>query len=52
MVKFRGSVSDVKAALEAATKRANELAGIVAEYEIARPTEDTEKMLKISGLDK
>ena len=49
MVKFRGSVSDVKAALEAATKRANELAGIVAEYEIARPTE---KMLKISGLDK
>ena len=48
MVKFRGSVSDVKAALEAA----NELAGIVAEYEIARPTEDTEKMLKISGLDK
>ena len=52
MVKFRGSVSDVKAALEAATKRANELAGIVAEYEIARPTEDTEKMLIISGLDK
>ena len=52
MVKFRGSVSDVKAALEAATKRANELAGIVAVYEIARPTEDTEKMLKICGLDK
>ena len=38
MVKFRGRVSDVKAAVEAATKRANELAGIVAEYEIARPT--------------
>lgn len=51
MVKFRGSVSDVQAALEAARARAEELAGVVAEYEIARPTEDTEKMLKLSGLD-
>ena len=32
--------------------RAEELAGVVNEYEIARPTADTEKMLKISGLDK
>lgn len=52
MVKFRGSVSDVQAALDAARARANELAGVVNEYEIARPTEDTEKMLKLSGLDK
>ncbi len=52
MVKFRGSVSDVQAALDAARTKANELAGVVNEYEIARPTEDTEKMLKISGLDK
>ena len=52
MVKFRGSVSDVQAALDAAKARAEQLAGIVAEYEIARPTEDTEKMLKISALDK
>ncbi len=52
MVKFRGSVSDVQAALEAAKARAEELAGVVNEYEIARPTADTEKMLKISGLDK
>ena len=51
MVKFRGSVSDVQAALEAASARAKELAGIVTEYKIARPTEDTEKMLKLSGLD-
>ena len=49
MVKFRGSVSD---ALEAAKARAEELAGVVTEYEIARPTEDTEKMLKLTGLDK
>ena len=52
MVKFRGSGSDVTAALEAAKARAEELAGVVNEYEIARPTEDTEKMLKITGLDK
>ena len=52
MIKFRGSVSDVTAALAAAKERAEELAGVVNEYEIARPTEDTEKMLKITGLDK
>ncbi len=52
MVKFRGSVSDVKAALAAARQKAQELAGVVAEYAIAGPTEDTEKMLKISGMDK
>lgn len=52
MIKFRGSVSDVQAALEAARAKAESLAGVVAEYEIARPTQDTEKMLKLSGLDK
>lgn len=52
MIKFRGSVSDVQAALEAAETKAVGLAGIVAKYEIARPTQDTEKMLKLSGLDK
>lgn len=52
MVKFRGSVSDVEAALEAAKAKAEELAGVVTEYAIARPTVDTEKMLKLTGLDK
>lgn len=52
MIKFRGAVSDVEAALEAAKARAEELSGVVNEYEIARPTADTEKMLKLSGLDK
>ena len=33
-------------------QKAQELAGVVAEYAIAGPTEDTEKMLKISGMDK
>ena len=52
MIKFRGSVSDVEAALEAATVRAEQMAGIVTKYKIARPTEDTEKMLKLSAFDK
>ena len=52
MIKFRGSISDVRAAVEAAKQRALELAGVVATHEIARPEEDTEKMLKLSGMDK
>ncbi len=50
-IKFRGSVSDVKAAVEAATKRANEVSGVITSYIIPRPEADTEKMLKISGMD-
>lgn len=52
MIKFRGSISDVRAALDAANKRASELAGVVAMHEIASPEVDTEKMLKLSGMDK
>lgn len=52
MIKFRGSVAAVEAAVEAAGARAEELAGVVDSYKIARPTEDTDKMLKLSGLDK
>lgn len=52
MIKFRGPVADVEAALKAAEEVAKNLTGIVSEYTIARPTEDTEKMLKLSALDK
>lgn len=52
MVKFRGSVADVKAALDAAKEKANSLAGVVTIHEIARPMPDTDKMLKISAFDK
>jgi Carbon dioxide concentrating mechanism/carboxysome shell protein len=52
MIKFRGNIADVKAALEAAKMRANEMAGVVTDYAIARPTKDTEKMLKLSAFDK
>ena len=52
MIKFRGTVSDVRAAVDAAKRRAEELAGVVATHEIARPEEDTEKMLRLSVMDK
>lgn len=51
-VKFRGSVEDVTAAVEAGMAEANRKAGVVQHYVIANPTEDTTKMLKISALDK
>ena len=47
-VKFRGSVTDV----EAAVRKANEISGVITTYIIPRPEADTEKMLKLSGLDK
>ena len=50
-IKFRGSVSDVKADVESATIRANEVSGVITSYIIPRPEADTEKMLKISGMD-
>ena len=52
VVKFRGSITDVTAAVEAAVKKANEVTGVITTHIIPRPTADTEKMLKISGLDK
>ena len=51
-VKFRGSVQDVTAAVEAGMAIAEKEAGVVQHYVIANPTEDCEKMLKISCLDK
>lgn len=51
-VKFRGSIEDVTAAMEAAQTAAKAKAGIVAKHIIARPETDVEKMLKLSGLDK
>ncbi|MGN0306659.1 MAG: BMC domain-containing protein [Lachnospiraceae bacterium] len=51
-VKFRGSVADVEEAMRAAGEVAKAHTGIVSYHIIPRPTEDTEKMLKISALDK
>ncbi len=51
-VKFRGSVEDVTAAIEAAEEAANKLTGVVSKHIIPGPMEDTEMMLHLNGLDK
>ncbi len=51
-IKFRGSIADVEAAMEAGVKMAESLTGVVQKHIIARPTSDTGKMLKLSAFDK
>ncbi|MCD7739583.1 MAG: BMC domain-containing protein [Lachnospiraceae bacterium] len=51
-IKFRGSISDVEAAMEAGIEMAKTVSGVVQHYIIPNPTDDTCKMLKLSGFDK
>lgn len=51
-IKYRGSVAAVEAAVEAGLAAANRMAGVVQHHIIPNPEEGTEKMLKISALDK
>ena len=51
-VKFRGSISDVEAAMEAGIDMAERVSGVVQHHIIANPTEDTCKMLKLNAFDK
>ena len=51
-IKYRGSVADVEAAMEAGMQKAAAMTGIVQHYIIPNPEEGTEKMLKISAFDK
>jgi microcompartment protein CcmL/EutN len=51
-IKFRGSVEDVKAAMEAGEAAAKKISGVYSKYVIPRPETDTEKMLDISCLGK
>ena len=51
-VKFRGSVEDVTAAVEAANEAAERLTGVITKHVIARPVDDTGKMLTINAFDK
>ena len=51
-IKFRGSVSDVTAAVEAGIEVAKKMTGVVQHYVIANPEPGTGKMLKISAFDK
>ena len=52
VIKFRGSVEDVKAAVDAAADAADRLTGTITKHIIANTEESTEKMLKINALDK
>lgn len=51
-IKYRGDVSAVRAAMAAGAAAAEALTGVVAQYVIPSPERDTEKMLRLSGLDK
>ena len=51
-IKIRGEVSAVKSGLEAAREAAERVGGVVCGHVIANPETDTEKMLKLSGMDK
>ena len=51
-IKFRGSVADVTAAVEAAAQAADEVSGVVSKHIIANTEESTEKMLKLNAFDK
>ena len=51
-IKYRGSVADVTAAVEAGMEAANRLTGVVQHHVIPNPEPGKEKMLKISALDK
>ena len=51
-VKFRGSVSDVRAAVDAAAEAAARVSGVITTHIIANTEESTDKMLKINAFDK
>ncbi|MCM8710025.1 BMC domain-containing protein [Clostridium sp. SYSU_GA19001] len=52
LVKLRGSIADVRAAVEAAVEAANKVSGVVTSHVIPRPEDDTQKLLKINCLAK
>lgn len=51
-IKMRGEVAAVESAMDAAKAVAKSMTGIVADYIIPNPEQDTQKMLNLSGLDK
>ena len=52
LIKFRGSVEDVKAAVEAAEAAAKSMTGVISSHIIANTEESTDKMLKLNAFDK
>jgi microcompartment protein CcmL/EutN len=51
-IKFRGTVEDVNAAVEAAADAARRTTGVITQHIIANVEESTEKMLKLNAFDK
>ena len=51
-IKFRGTVENVKAAVEAAAEAAKGVSGVVTSHVIANTEASTEKMLKLNAFDK
>lgn len=51
-IKFRGSVADVEAAVEAAARAANGVTGVITKHVIPNTEASTEKMLKLNAFDK
>ena len=52
LVKFRGTVENVTAAVEAAEEAANRITGVVSKHIIASVTEGADKMLHLNAFDK
>ena len=52
LIKFRGTVENVKAAVEAAADAVSRVTGVVSQHIIANTEESTEKMLKLNAFDK
>ena len=51
-IKFRGTVDNVRAAVDAAAEAANKVSGVISTHIIANTEESTERMLKINAFDK
>ena len=51
-IKFRGSVADVTAAVEAAAEAAARTTGVITKHIIANTEESTDKMLRLNAFDK
>lgn len=52
VVKVRGSLEDVKAAVDAGAKAAKEISDVIQTHIIPKPEYDTEKLLKINCFNK
>ena len=50
LVKLRGGIADIRAAMQAGEQAAAGLGGVLSKHIIPRPTADTEKLLQINTL--